>query len=227
MPTRNKPLKKERDKKDVENLKLENKRREEAKKRAAKQQEYRKKPRISSQAELQKERTKISKKRHAARINYSISVTQKTSDYGDYLWIDSIPICDMTQLLTNFKTTEFQKIYKNNCSAVKACNPSLTSAARKKEQSTYWILNEKKGIQLNGSGHWKDHPNTSETHDIVLSNFMMKIGRGRLKQKTTFLTLFSICIPGILASDIESGSTKSRETSAKATFQPSKLPFIL
>ena len=56
---------------------------------------------------------------------------------------------------------------------------------------------------------------------------MMKIGRGRLKQKTTFLTLFSICIPGILASDIESGSTKSRETSAKATFQPSKLPFIL
>ena len=59
----------------------------------------------------QKERTKLAKKRHAARINHSIKVTQKKEDYGDYLWIDSIPICDMTQLLTNFKTTEFQKIY--------------------------------------------------------------------------------------------------------------------
>ena len=64
MAPRNKPLKRDRDKNDVENLTLENTRREQAKKRAAKQQEYRTKVANSNeqtnslQAELQKKKTK-------------------------------------------------------------------------------------------------------------------------------------------------------------------------
>ena len=64
MAPRNKPLKRDRDKNDVENLTLENTRREQAKKRAAKQKEYRTKVANSNeqtnslQAELQKKNKK-------------------------------------------------------------------------------------------------------------------------------------------------------------------------
>ena len=59
------------------------------------------------QKEIQKKRNKLAKERNKARLNASISITRKTSDYEDYFWIDSVPLCDMTQLLTSFKTTEF------------------------------------------------------------------------------------------------------------------------
>ena len=219
MAPRNKPLKRDRDKNDVENLTLENTRREQAKKRAAKQKEYRTKVANSNeqtnslQAELQKkkqkERTKLAKKRHAARINHSIKVTQKKEDYGDYLWIDSIPICDMTQLLTNFKTTEFQKMYEKNCTPVSACNPPSRTKERKDVYATYWILNESNGKPIkNNIAHWKNHPHTSETHDIVLSNFMKKIGSGinaELKENNAELKeniTFHIMNPGFVQTKI-------------------------
>ena len=180
LPT-TKPRKSIRDRKDVQNLKVENTRKAHAKKKAVKQEQYRSRNPTNSNkrtnsvpAEIRKQRNKISRERNRARINHSISVTQKTSDYGDYLWIDSIPICDMSQLLNNFKTTQFRNTYDNNSTPVSACNLSL----EKEEQSTYWMLNESKNKDIKKSGHWKDHPHTSTTNDIVLSNFMTRVGSG-------------------------------------------------
>ena len=123
---------------------------------------------------MQKQRTKISRERHKAIINHSILVVQKTLDYRECLWIDSIPLCDMSQLLNNFKKTEFQKTCNNNCAPVKACHASL----KRSDLTACWILNETKGTNIRKSGHRNDHPNTSTRNGIVLRNFFIKVGIG-------------------------------------------------
>ena len=175
--TPKKPSKTNREKNNVKNQRIQNARKEKAKHHAEKQKLFRNKlskTTTSEQKERQKEQNKIAKQRHKARLNHSISITEKTSDYGDYLWIDSVPLCDMTQLLTNFKTEEFRKTFENNNAYVQACNDSQND----NEKSTYWMLDQKRGKTMGIGGNWKDHPHTSSTINIVLSNFMMKVGLG-------------------------------------------------
>ena len=208
-----KEKKTDRDKNDNENLKEESIRNDLANKRAKKQRRFREKKsnsnetKTSDQIKIEKERTdtanKIAKNRHKARINHSITLTQETSDYGDYLWIDSIPLCDISQLLINFKTTQFQKIYEDNCAPIVACTDILneTQIEEQAPKSTYWMLNQSKGKDIRNSGHWKDHPHTSTTNDIVLSNFMTKVASGikdALKTNMTFLTM----LPGFVKTTV-------------------------
>ena len=156
--------------------------------RADKQKIYRKKlansniTKSQSNEEIQKiqkklaEENYIAKKRNKARINAPIRITKKKSDYGNYYWIDSIPICDMTQLLTQFKTTEFRKSYDNNRAEVNACN---NEANTDYEPSTYWMLDQNKGQTIgNIAGNWMDNRNTSSTNIISLNNFMTKVEIG-------------------------------------------------
>ena len=111
--TTKKPSKIDRNKRIKKNQKIEGERKKVAKYRAERQKLFREKQANSNititldQIERQKKQNKLAKVRNKARINATICITEKNSDYGKYFWIDSIPLCDMTQLLTQFKTTEF------------------------------------------------------------------------------------------------------------------------
>ena len=196
-----KPCKKDRNKIIKKNKMIEDERNKELQYRAEKQQIYRKKlansniTKSQTQEQEQKKQNKLAKKRNKARINAPIRITKKESDYGDYYWIDSVPICDMTQLLTQFKTTEFRNNYDNNSAEVNACN---NEANTDYQPSTYWMLDQNNGKTIGDiAGNWMDNRNTSSTNNISLNNFMTKVGiglneylkeYGGLKEDINFIT---------------------------------------
>ena len=88
--------------------------------------------------------------------------------------IDCVPIMDMTQLLINFKTPEFRARYDKQKAPITACNDNLDDD----QLSTYWLLNNNKGTDVKLSGTWEDQQSTIYSNDIVLNNFMIKVGNG-------------------------------------------------
>ena len=106
----------------------------------------------------------------------------------------------MTQLLTQFKTTEFRNTYDNNSAPVRACNNDSVKSNDKR--STYWMLDQKDGGKTMGIGDiWKDNPNASSTNNIFLNNFMMKVGFGLNKLLDKDIT-FLITTPGFVQTTI-------------------------
>ena len=78
----------------------------------------------------------------------------------------------MTQLLTQFKTTEFRTTFDINSAQVTACN---NNDNKKFEASTYWLLDQTKGKTRGIGGNWMDNSNISSTNIIFLNNFMTKV----------------------------------------------------
>ena len=146
---------------------------------------------------IKKQREKDSRLRNSLRMSHEVILTKKTTDFGEYFLIHSVPILDMTQLLINFKTPEFRTIYNNNKAIIKACNLHLKSES---QYSTYWLLNNNKGKDVARSGTWEDQHYTSSSNDIVLKNFMIKVAKGLNKVLHENIT-FSI-IPGFVETTI-------------------------